>query len=181
MRGYAAPWAVAGGWALDLALDVARRPHHDVDLATFRTDQAALRANFAGWRWSHVAGGVVHPSPVGASFALPIHELHATSPDGRSLEFLLNERDGDDWVFRRDARVRLPLADAIHESAAGLPVLAPAIVLLYKAKAPRPVDEMDFRDAAPHLAPSARSWLAAALALVHPAHPWQGMLDVPHA
>ncbi|HEV2736058.1 MAG TPA: hypothetical protein VGV85_14520, partial [Longimicrobiaceae bacterium] len=43
MRGFGAPWCVAGGWALDLFLGRATRPHADVDLALFRDDQARLR------------------------------------------------------------------------------------------------------------------------------------------
>lgn len=173
MRGYPAPWAVAGGWAIDLALGVVSRPHGDVDLATFRADQDALRAHLTGWRWEYVEGGAGRPWRPGEWLALPVHELHATPPGGRRpLEVLLNERDGADWVYRRDARVRLPLARALAHTPAGLPALAPEVALLYKAKAPRAADEADFALAAPRLSPDAREWLAAALALAHPGHPW---------
>ena len=175
------PWAIAGGWALDLARGVVSRPHADVDLVLFREDQRALRAHLPGWRWTQIAAG--RPVAWGADdwLPLPVHELHAVPPGpaaGAPLEFLLNERAGSDWVFRRDPRVRLPVARAVGVSAAhALPVLAPEIVLLYKAKAPRAVDEADFAAARPHLSAVARAWLAAALDVCHPGHPWRLVLD----
>lgn len=79
-------------------------------------------------------------------------------------------------MFRRAAAVQRPLARAVVHTAAGLPVLAPEVVLLYKAKAPRAADEHDFTAARPHLGPEARAWLAAALRRCHPGHPWLGRL-----
>lgn len=38
------PWFVAGGWAIDLHLGRATRPHGDVDVAVYRHDQAAARS-----------------------------------------------------------------------------------------------------------------------------------------
>lgn len=173
MRGCPVPWAVAGGWALDLALGAVTRVHGDVDLAAFRADQVALRAHLGVWRWEYISASVPRLWAPGAWLAPPVHELYATSPGGGTrLEVLLNERDGTDWVFRRDHRVRLPLARAVLGARAGLPVLAPEIVLLYKAKAPRPADAADFAAAHPRLDAAARDWLADALARCHPGHPW---------
>lgn len=183
MQGYPAPWAIAGGWALDLGLGTARREHADLDLAVFRADQSILRAHLGNWRWEYASGGVLRPWEPGDSLALPAHELYATAPDNEDarFEFLLNEQNGADWIFRRDSRVRLPLSRAILPSPSGLPVLAPEIVLLYKAKAPRPADEADFRAALPALGRDARGWLAAALAQCHPGHPWHLALAPPEA
>ena len=58
----------------------------------------------------------------------------------------------------------------------GIPVLAPEIVLLYKAKAPRPKDETDFRNALAAMSPNARRWLRRALETAHPGHPWVAAL-----
>jgi hypothetical protein len=46
---------------------------------------------------------------------------------------------GDDWEFRRDARVRRPLREVMHDLA-GLPCVNPAVQLLWKAKEPLPKD-----------------------------------------
>jgi hypothetical protein len=50
------------------------------------------------------------------------------------------------------------------------------VVLLYKAKAPRPADEQDFEAVRAALPAAQREWLRAALATVHPDHPWLGRL-----
>ena len=55
----------------------------------------------------------------------------------------------------------------------GIPYARPEIVLLFKAKhSDRPKDEADLAAVLPRLEPARRRWLAEALALVHPGHPW---------
>jgi hypothetical protein len=178
LRGFPAPWAVAGGWALDLFLGCATRPHADVDACLFRADQAALHRHLAGWELRKVVGGELFSWPAGEWLSLPVHEIHARRADNptRSIELLLNERDGDDWVFRRNAAARCPAGRVIRRSGAGPPILCPAVVLLYKAKAPRAVDEHDFEVVRGSLAPAQRHWLRAALAVCHPGHPWLARL-----
>lgn len=183
MSGFSPPWAIAGGWALELTLGPLRRAHADLDLAAFREDQYVLRAHLAEWHWTYVDAGQHRPWMLGQWLAHPVHELHAAPHVARrpALEVLLNEREGTDWVFRRDSRVRLPLIRAIQSSPIGLPVLAPEIVLLYKARAPRRADEADFTATATRLPASAQAWLAAALSLVHSGHPWARELAVQEA
>ena len=48
MRGFHAPWAIAGGWALDLFVGHELRPHADIDVAILRADQQQLRAQLSG-------------------------------------------------------------------------------------------------------------------------------------
>ncbi len=98
---------------------------------------------------------------------LPIHELHAQREE-RRLEFLLNERTADCWLFRRNGCVTLPL-DRVGAMASGaVPFLAPEIVLLYKAKDSSASDERDFNRTFPRLARRARHWLRHALTVCHP-------------
>jgi hypothetical protein len=172
------PWAFAGGWALDLWSGSVTREHLDVDIALYRADQAALRPALPGWTFEVVARGARRVWPEGEWLALPIHEVHAVSPVRIDpvLEFLLNEREGTDWVFRRNPAVRRPLSQAIVDTSLGFHVLAPEIVLLFKAQAPRPVDEQDFAAVLPRLGVERRAWLSRALALCHPDHPWSVVL-----
>ena len=171
-----AQWAVAGGWALDLALGRVTRSHADVDIALFRDAQDALREALPAWEFRAASGGVLVPWERGERLELPVHEVHArprVGARGPALEFLLNEREGADWVYRRDPVVRLPLTRAIQEApGSGVRVLAPEVVLLYKSKAPRATDEDDFRVARPLLDAQGRAWLRAALLLASPDHPW---------
>ena len=173
-----APWALAGGWALDLACDVETRDHSDVDIAIFREDQRRFRSAFENWTCEQVIGGIMQPWTADGWIAPPIHELHIRTPtDGTSiLELLMNERDSSSWVYRRDPRIRRALLDAV-QTHRGIPVLAPEIVLLYKSKAARQLDQADFQRVLPVLSPSAAVWLHDALALASPGHPWAAALS----
>jgi hypothetical protein len=164
-------WAAAGGWAIDLFLGRVTRPHHDVDLAMWRDQQRAVRIALPDWEFSIADSGLLRPWRHDEQIDLPLHELHARGPDGRSVEFLLNDRARGAWIYRRDERIGLPITRAIRHAAAA-PFLVPEIVLLYKSKSPRAIDNEDFRSAAPHLSLDARAWLADALARNHRSHPW---------
>lgn len=179
MRDFPAPWCIAGGWALDLFLGRLTRAHADVDLALFREDQVHLHEHLAGWKFRKLVKGVFTSWPATEWLSSPVHEVHAQSPDDPNvtLEFLLNDRVGEQWVFRRAPTVRCPARHVIIASSAGFPVLCPAVVLLYKAKQPRAVDEMDFQAVRDHLAPEQREWLQAALEHVHPGHRWRDQLS----
>lgn len=178
MRGYPGPWFVAGGWAIDLFLDRLTRPHKDIEVAIFRRDQAYLPVHFDGWSFELVSSGRPVPWTGGQYIAPPAHEIHARRQIGQSatelthVEVLLNDRDGDDWVFRRDHRVTVPADSIGYTAPAGLPALIPEIVLLYKAKEPTREDERDFEAAAPNLHADGRAWLRWAIEQAHPGHRW---------
>lgn len=175
MRGFPARWCIAGGWAIDLFLGKVTRPHEDVDIAVFREDQLVIHDHFAGW----TIRKVVDRSLVDWSFdewlSLPIHEVHIESPGPQpstTLEILLNEQELDEWVFRRHPDIRRPIEETIEGVKDGLPILSPAIVLLYKAKDPRPHDLCDFESVRQGLDPDDRQWLKDALEQVYPGHEW---------
>lgn len=174
MRNFRAPWCIAGGWALDLFLGQVTRSHADVDIAIFREDQMSLRAHFGNWQFRKVADGVLCDWPRGDWLLPPVHEVHARPAVGTldSLEFLLNEREGDQWVFRRNPKVTCPVQQVMLHTGSGLPVLSPPIVLLYKAKNPTATDELDFMHVVDSLTASQRQWLRAALQVSHPGHAW---------
>lgn len=158
-------WCVAGGWAVDLFLGRETRAHEDLDVAVFRRDQARLREIFPGSTWLKLVGDARLPWD-GEWLDLPIHQLF-----GSGIEVLLQEADGNAWRFRRDPAVSMPLSEARLRSF-GVPILNPAIVLLFKAKAPRPKDEHDFRALLPALSDPRLAWLRAALERCHPGHAW---------
>jgi hypothetical protein len=173
LRAFDRPWAVAGGWALDLALGRVTRPHGDVDVAIFRDDQDALRIALADWRFERAAAGAWVSHPASERLAWPDHVALAHPPDGGDpIEILLNERTATDWVYRRDPAVVRPLARAFVTRHDDLRLLAPEIVLLYKSKAPRPSDEHDFAVGRALLDVDAAAWLHAALRRASPDHPW---------
>jgi aminoglycoside-2''-adenylyltransferase len=176
MNGYALAWAVAGGWAIDLFVGRETRPHADVDLATLRIDQAALFVHLAAASLTRAHGGTLREWRAGETLELPVHEVHATWPDGSSIEILLNEVDADNnWVFRRDARIRLPFSRAfVHRDA--IPFLAPEVVLLYKSNDLSAKNHADLVTAANLMSAHQVRWLRDAITLHAPDHPWLGHL-----
>lgn len=192
MDGQSRPWAFCGGWAIDLFVgaDGGARPRKDIDLAAFRDDQLPIQRHLleAGWSLEVVAGGRLRPWERGERLELPLHEVWCRHEQHRpgAFELLLNERDGDDYVHRRDSRLRLPIPRTILRSKGGLPVFAPELVCLYKSAAPR--DEgnaIDFRFVLPHLDQPQRQWLIASIQQSDPHHPWLPELHdwftLPHA
>lgn len=176
-RSFNRPWWLAGGWALDLYLGRETRDHADVEVVVLRRDQDALRAHLRGWEIRFALNGKLQQWRNGQTLALPIHELWARrDSEAWNLEVLLDESSDERWIFRRDARVTLPLDDMGAISISGPPVLAPEIVLLYKARRPAAKDESDFQLTLPHLNATQRAWLRSALDLTQPGHRWADSL-----
>jgi hypothetical protein len=176
LAGLDAPWWIAGGWAVDLALGRPTRAHADIDIAVARRDQRALAEALADWDIHVAAGGVLTPWRPGDWLeGGRRHQFWARpEPDADwALEILLEESDGEDWVYRRDGRVRLPFARLGRRAPGGAPYLAPEVVLLFKANQPElPKNAADFETLLPRLDRAARVWLADALQAAHPVCPW---------
>jgi Aminoglycoside-2''-adenylyltransferase len=179
MAGFPMPWCVAGGWALDLFLGRMTRSHADLELAIFRQDQAQLHRHFHAWTFEKIVNGQRQAWSEAERLELPVHEIHARSNDGEpcAIEFLLNERDTDNWIFRRSPSITLALDRAISRSATGLPVLSPEIVLLFKAKLPRPKDDCDFQSSRMAMSRPQRQWLRDSIAACHPGHAWLELFE----
>jgi Aminoglycoside-2''-adenylyltransferase len=173
------PWLIAGGWAIDLFLGEQTRAHEDIDVQILRRDQLDVRALFQEWDiqgalpggpdawpfWEWEAGKFLPPN---------VHDVwcRPSKTDPWALQLMIGDTADDQWFFRRDARIRRPLATIGDRTPTGIPYLAPEIQLLYKAKTPRPKDEDDFARTLPSLDHERRQWLAQSLAIAHPGHAW---------
>jgi hypothetical protein len=93
------------------------------------------------------------------------------------LEVMLDDSEGDFWVYRRECRIRRNVASLLQHGKNPLRHLAPEIQLLYKSKSTRPRDELDFRRALPRLTKDARYWLRDSLVLTNPTHPWLDQIE----
>jgi hypothetical protein len=174
------PWWIAGGWAIDLFLGEQTRHHEDIDVQILRRDQQAVRTVFGEWDVQGADPGELPAQwpfrewQLGGFLSPRVHDVwcrpNKTSP--WTLQLMIADTTDDQWLFRRDARIRRSLTTVGHRTNDGIPYLAPEIQLLYKAKAPRPKDEADFARALPSLDGKSRQWLAQSLALVHPEHSW---------
>lgn len=167
LAGFPGDYWIAGGWAVDLRLGFLSRPHKDIEIAVDRREQALLLELPLLERIEYAHGGQLFRWAGEAPLLPPIHELYAFFKDGFTLEVLLNEFDGNDWLYRRNAHVKLEYARFLRGAA-----LPAVVTLLYKSKHPRPQDEKDFESLLPMLDNGDRLWLREAIARDYPRHHW---------
>lgn len=172
-------WWIAGGVAIDLHLGRTTRAHGDVDVTMLGADYpglSALRGAFDVY--------VVDDGTLLRWHGEPLREEHhqfwvsRANDDAWAFEVLLERTDGDDWLYRRDRRIRRPIAEFGTQNADGVPYIRPEIALLYKSNKPAlDRNAQDFEVALPALSPPERAWLRNALAVIDPAHPWLARLN----
>jgi hypothetical protein len=170
-------WAVAGGWAIDLWLGEQTREHHDVEVVVRRDDQTAA------WDSLHNDWELrcIDPPKSGWSPWLRTNRIEPPSFQLKAcralLEFdlFLESTSDDTWIFRRDGRVQRSI-DELTTTRSGIPIVDPAVQLLYMAKSEEPKNQHDFEVARPTLGDASAEWLRGALGVVHPGHPWLGQL-----
>jgi len=187
MEGFPWPWFVSGGWAIDLFVGRVTREHEDRELGIFRQDQQTLREHLSARALFKAItgpnGGGWVPWAEGEWLELPVHQIlvrpagmapPATEQDRcpNEFEFFLNEAVDDVWRFRRNMEITRPAKEIYLTSSSGIPIMAPEIQLLYKAKGHRPKDEHDFRQVLPLLDAARRAWLKEALPRCYGQDPW---------
>lgn len=174
-------WGFCGGWSIDLFLNRKTRSHKDVDVAILRREQRvvfdALRQQ--GWTLEQEMNGTLQPFQDDEFLTLPVHTIWCrnASFDPDFLELLLNESEGERFLFRRNRSIQCALSEAFVISSPGLPVLAPEIALLYKSNDLSATgNRLDFHAALPHLSERQRHWLTHALSTLSPEHEWLTLL-----
>jgi hypothetical protein len=171
-----APWYVAAGWAIDLFVGEQRREHEDLEIAVPNRRFEEFVAALAGLELFVITGpGEVTPLAEARDRLDDTHQTWGREPATGlwRLDVFREPSDGDGWICRRHESIRMPYDRLIEWTEDGIPYGRPEVVLLYKAKhAERERDQRDFGDVLPLLEPERRRWLAEALELVHPDHPW---------
>ncbi|MFJ4848339.1 MULTISPECIES: nucleotidyltransferase domain-containing protein [unclassified Streptomyces] len=173
LDGIGLPWCVAAGWALDLFRGKQSRPHGDLEISVPAAGFPEIRRRFPEFTFHAVGSGRVW-SGAGAEELAATHQTWLRDPvSGQFLFDVFREpHEGMTWIFRRDERLRLPYDMLIERTADGVPFLVPELVLLFKARTPRPKDQADFDGVLPLLGRARRDVLSGWLDLVHPGHPW---------
>lgn len=59
------------------------------------------------------------------------------------LQLMLDEAAGEDWIARRDPRIRRPIGSLTAATAQNIPFMTPEVILFYKANAPRTKDVLN--------------------------------------
>jgi hypothetical protein len=178
LRGIAVPWWIAGGWALDLFVGHQTRAHGDTDISVLRGGEAALHQQLRGWELFIADVGTLTPWKKGQPFPDDRHAIwgRETGHDTFQLEIAVERWEGTRWSYRRDARIGAHVKDIGRVTAEGIPYLRPDIVLLYKSKAPRALDESDLMAVLPSLDAAQRATLSAWVSAVDPMHRWLARL-----
>ncbi len=177
LAGVAAPWCVAAGWALDLFRGTQTREHGDIEIAVPAAAFPEIRDRFPEHAFDAVSSGRIWENATPEVLAAS-HQtwLRDRTTGDYLLDVFREPHDSETWICRHDQTIRLPYREIIHRTPAGIPYLAPELVLLFKAKHARPKDQTDFDGTIPHLAPAQRRTLAELLAHAHPGHRWQANL-----
>ena len=152
-------WYVAGGRAARMGAPA--RHHEDTDIAVWAEDLDQLRQALADWHLWEAVSGSLRPLLAGVAITDGCQGLWARRNAGEPWRIdLLLDRSGDEWMFKRDARVRVPWDRAL-QTVDGICYLRPELALLHKAHLDRPKDREDL--AVARLDADARAWLARTL------------------
>lgn len=179
-QGYPGRWWLAGGWAIDLFAGEPFRDHSDIDADILRSDKHLIHDVLPGWeiyacQYPGVQG--IRLWSRGESLPDVVHDLWCRpAPDAPwALQLMLLDDEGDDWIYRRDRRIRGAI-DTLTVKKNGMPLLAPEVQLLFKSRGHRPKDKRDFHRALPLLDDYRRQWLIDALTVSDPNNPWLSKL-----
>ncbi|WP_406076763.1 nucleotidyltransferase domain-containing protein [Streptomyces virginiae] len=176
------PWWIAGGRAIELFAGHELRTHGDLDVLVLRRDQTRAQECLSGWDL-HVADppgtGKLRAWSFGEILEEPLHDIWCRrTPDSPwSVQLMLDDAVGEEWVSRRDPRVRMPIPRLSRVASDGTPYLAPEVQLFYKAKHTREKDEVDFEAVLPLLDQGQRAWLLGALDMTKLGRLWRKRLN----
>jgi hypothetical protein len=160
LAGSGVRWWIAGGRAARIGAEPRR--HEDTDSVIRLDDLAALREHLADWHLWEAHSGSLRPLLSGDDLTQGREQLwlRRDSRHPWRLDILLDASGDDEWVYKHDARVRLPWPRVMH-TVDGIRYLRPEIALLYKSRLDRPKDREDL--AAARLDAQAWAWLAETL------------------
>lgn len=193
------PWALCGGYALEVFVGREIRPHGDIDLCLPETARADVIAYLLdrGWRIHEYRGmGKVRPIRSAAD-SEPGRNLMASFGDVPPVRFFSSDEEGLLYHQFIPGMTELNFIDLLFSPAdedgmtvcgvscpldraillrAGLPVLAPEAALLYKAaRADEETARLDHAAVYPLMNAEQKRWLQAGLARLYPGgHAWRG-------
>jgi hypothetical protein len=122
-----------------------------------------------------VPPGSLRPWPEGEVLPPSVHDIWCRRDPSApwSFQLMIDDVDADDWLFRRDHRIRRGVTTLFgRASRPGLPVLAPEVQLLYKSGSLRDKDAADFATVVALLTEPERAWLRESLLVTRPDHEW---------
>lgn len=197
------PWAICGGFALDLFLGKDTRMHSDIDICVFEKDREKLFHYMLQNNWlvyEFRGCGKVRPLEIALSSETgrnlmctngecnlvkfyPCEDegllwyefFHTGIKEFNYLEFLFNTTNEDYFVFDKNQEIKREISKAIL-SHKGIPYLAPEIVLLYKSSRSENKEyQYDFEQTYLHMDDEQKMWFTQSLDVLYPnGHIWRG-------
>lgn len=174
LKNVSRPWCVVGGWALDLWHGRQTREHEDLEFTILRDDFEFFLDAFEDMEFFEVRDGVISFLRDGKSLSKDTFQIWCLDRRSRRwrVDMMIEPGVQDVWVYKRHPAVTRPRSEMLFMTAAGIPYLNPAAVLLFKAKHRRTKDQKDFEETLKTLSWSERRWLKTCLDLLHPGHEW---------
>jgi len=169
-------WWVTGGHALELFMGRSWRAHDDTDIGICRRDASEFADLLAHWDVHIAAGGRLTPwggEPLCAEQDQNNLWCRRAPDEPWCLDVVVGDGDADEWIYRRDPRIRAPWDDVVLRSDGGVPYLGPELQLLFKSRTPRPKDDVDAKEVIPALD---KRRVARLDQLLPPSHPWRALL-----
>lgn len=195
------PWAICGGYALDLFLNREIRKHSDIDVCVFENDRRQIVDCMLsqGWRVYQFLGyGKVCSIDFGIESdagrnlmcikdGCSLVKLYQTEKADifwyeffhtgiqqlDYIEFLFNDLENGKLVFNKESGILRSMDEAILQRD-GLRYLAPELALLYKAaNTDNPDYQLDYEAVISRLSKEQAHWLNDGLRKLYPqGHPW---------
>src|SRR5262245_39033678 len=127
LQSFGTRWWVAGGWAVDLFLEQVTRVHEDLDVGIMSQDLPALRDALPEWQFFEAKDGRLTELERDVQPRADVHSLWCRREGSPvwQLEIMLEGVNGDEWVYRREPKIRRPFSDILQHSQCGLRYLAP--------------------------------------------------------
>ena len=173
LAGTAIRWSITGMWAYNEFAGCQLREPHDLDVQIAREDVSGILDAMPSWQHFYVDCGAWfrwRGQPLADGIQRLVSRPNRREPWG--VDWLLTIIDGDEWVYRYDARVRTLFRDAKGFNDSPIPFTPPEVGMLYKSRQLREKDTADFSAFLPYLDDARRAWLADAIVLSDPQHPW---------
>ncbi|NSX56426.1 nucleotidyltransferase domain-containing protein [Parasulfitobacter algicola] len=174
LSGLTANWYIVGGWAIDLWLGEQSRAHEDLEFATLPEDAPKIASHLAELTFYEARAGQFknwdQSNPVDNN-AWQFWGADLSAGRWR-VDMMLERGTPELWRYKRQPLLEQSRNTAIQINSDGIRYLAPANVLLFKAKHCRAKDDHDFEAVLPTLLVNDRENLRAWLTSYHPSHKW---------
>jgi hypothetical protein len=167
------PFWICGGWAIEMFAGKKIREHHDIDVAILRVDHYKLKSALPDWEFKIAKEGVLHDWN-DTELPRDLHTLWARKhgSDKWLTEFLVNESDDHNWIFRKNEKVTCLLSKMGLADEHGIPYLRPSIPLLFKSAHCRENDNLDFLAAHAAMDPREKNLLKTWITIFQPQCEW---------